>query len=71
MNAAARNALAEIPIVVEEGHPVRVVVALREGGWYTAWARDGGRRKEPFGQPYATAREAAAAARLLNERGRP
>lgn len=62
-------ALDALPIPVDvSGCLVRCMVVVRGGEWRTAWGMDGCRRPEPFGPAYASAREAAAAARRLNER---
>lgn len=69
MNATQRAELDVVPIPVDEQGPVRAMVILRNGEWRTAWGFDGCRRPEVFGPAYARAREATAAARVLNDRG--
>lgn len=69
MNATTRADLDAVPIPVDEQGPVRCMAILREGTWRTAWGFDGCRRPEVFGEPYASAKEAAAASRHLNARG--
>ena len=68
MNAATRHQLDAIPTPLDQFGPLRACVVIRDGGYRVAWCHDGGRRKEAFGPTYASAREAAAAARHLNQR---
>lgn len=68
LNAALRASLATIPVPVENGQAVETCVTTDESGaWRLAFMRDGGRRKELFGEPYSM-RDALEACRLLNER---
>lgn len=68
MNGSDRTALASVSVPVDpQGLPALACVIREQGQWRTAWLL--GTRKEPFGEPYPTAREAAAASRFLNERG--
>jgi len=69
MNSAVRTQLDREPIPFDEHGFARAVVVEDASGWRTAWAFDGGRRKEPFGLPYAAARIAADAAGHINQRG--
>lgn len=68
MSAAARAALSIVPIPVEAGSPVRAVVTSVESRWTVAWAHDGGRHLEPFGESYTAVRDALRAAEALNAR---
>lgn len=61
--------LQAIPLEVEGGAVVRACVVQDATGWRLAWAREGGLRKEAFGEPFAKAREACRAAAKINERG--
>jgi hypothetical protein len=61
--------LQAIPLEVENGAIVRCGVSSDETGWRLVWLRDGGRRKEPFGEPFENAKKAARASRVINERG--
>jgi hypothetical protein len=58
------------PVVpVEQGIPARAkVTSLPDGSWTLAFALDGGRRVEPFGEPFRDVRAACRAAAALNER---
>jgi hypothetical protein len=68
MNALDRAALAAEPVPVVEGKPGRCGIGYdhAKGAWFTYWLV--GLTRQRFGKPYATAREAAAASRWLNER---
>jgi hypothetical protein len=69
VNTATREALAAAPVPVDEaGRPGRCGVGKDDasGLWYTYWLV--GLVRQRFGKPYASAREAAAASRWLNER---
>lgn len=68
LSAARRAELAAVPMQVEGGAPVAACVVAAAGGWNVAWAHDGGRRKQAFGDPYGSPLEAAAAAAFLNAR---
>lgn len=59
----------KIPLEVEGGAVLRACVVQDGKEWRLAWMRDGGRRKEPFGDPFPSGREAARASARLNERG--
>lgn len=68
MNATDRAALVVEPVPVDaQGVPALACAIREQGQWRTAWLI--GTRKDPFGEPYPTARAAAAAARFINERG--
>lgn len=71
MNATTRHDLDSIPIPVDEYGPIRCMAIGRNGQWRTAWGMSGGRKPEPFGEPYASAKDAARASRYINERGGP
>lgn len=61
--------LERIPLEVEGGAIVRVCATTDDAGqWRLAWMRDGGRRKEAFGDPFPSAKAAAKAAAVVNER---
>jgi hypothetical protein len=61
--------LATIPLETEQGAPLRVrVTSLPSGEWTLAWGRNGGLTVEPFGDPFASVREACRAAARINER---
>lgn len=58
-----------IPLEVEGGSFVRVCATIDDAGqWRLAWMRDGGRRKEIFGEPFPSPRAAARASARLNGR---
>ena len=60
--------LATIPIPTENGSPARAKVTTVGDEWVLAWAKDGGRTVEPFGDPFPGPRAACNAAARLNER---
>lgn len=68
LSAAQRAALGALPVPSEGGSPVAACVTGGSGAWRTAWAIDGGRRKEAFGPVYRHVSQAIAAVRFLNER---
>lgn len=58
-----------LPIPSENGNLVAAkVTSLPDGSWTLAWAMDGGRRVEPFGEPFSDVRRACRAAEALNAR---
>lgn len=68
MNTALRSTIERTPIPVEAGASVACCVTTdADGNWRTAWAMDGGRRKELFG-PAWSLRDALDAAARLNAR---
>jgi len=56
------------PMPVDDGQPAGLCVRWLDGAWRTAWARDGGRRLEPFGPPYERIRQALRATAAIRER---
>ncbi|MEO7332808.1 MAG: hypothetical protein ABIZ71_02570 [Gemmatimonadales bacterium] len=68
MNAQLRTELARTP---RPSDAEDVQVLLTAGAWRTAWMRDGGLQREPFGPEYGSAREACRVATWVRqERGR-
>ena len=57
-----------IVVPIDNGEPARAKVTTVGELWTLAWARDGGRRLEPFGDPFTNVKEALWVARLINER---
>jgi hypothetical protein len=60
--------LQAIPLEVENGAIVRCGASIVGGEWRLVWLRDGGRRKEAFGDPFPSGMLAARASRKINER---
>lgn len=61
-------AIETLPIPSENGTPARVKVTTVGDAWMLAWCREGGRRIEPFGEPFPGPRAACKAAARLNAR---
>jgi hypothetical protein len=57
-----------LPIPVDATGPARVKVTTVGDAWMLAWAKDGGRTVEPFGDPFPGPRAACKAAARLNAR---
>ncbi|MCA1572895.1 MAG: hypothetical protein LC798_21920 [Chloroflexi bacterium] len=56
-----------VAIPVENGIPASVkVTSLPDGAWTLAFLLDGGRKVEPFGEPYASVRAACRVAERMN-----
>lgn len=57
-----------VPVPVDGGEPARAQVTSVGDLWTLAWARDGGRRLEPFGDPFHDVRKACRTATRINAR---
>jgi len=68
LSATRAAALDAIAVPVEGGSLVAVGVVRVDGGWRTAWLRDGSRRPDPFGPLETDVRVACAASNYLNAR---
>lgn len=58
----------QVAIPVDASGPARVKVTTVGDRWTLAFARDGGLRVEPFGEPYTDVRRACQDAARINER---
>jgi hypothetical protein len=68
LSGARAAALDAIPVPVEAGSLLAVGIVRTDGGWRTAWLRDGARRPDPFGPLETDVRAACAASHYLNTR---